>query len=199
MRNRLEVTVFGSMYRVAALRFTRSMAKAGMRLYGVREWNEMINAVALDKRRKKLMEQISHTLGHELILEYRAEGILMQGADFGLEVFHRGKFTPLDVVEAENRVMRPRELMKGWSREDLLGVFWGRCDGAMFFRWEDVEELNGEDVALHYDRLSPLLDRKRSLDLVTGVTWQGLKGRRKAGEPKDGFSPLKQVFHVIEA
>ena len=199
MHDRLEVTVFGSLYRVAALRFTRSMAKAGMRLYGVREWNTMINAVALDKSRKKLMEQIGHTLGHELVLEYRAEGILMQGTDFGLEVFHRGRFAPLDVVEAENRIVRPRELMKGWSREDMLGVFWGRCDGAMFFRWDDVEELDGEDLALRYDRLSPMLDRKRSLDLVTDVTWQGLRGRRKTADPKGGFHPLKQVFHVIDA
>ena len=94
MRNRLEVTVFGSMYRVAAIRFTRSMAKAGMRLYGPQEWNAMINAVALDRRRKKLMEQISHTLGQQLVVEYRAEGILMQGTDFGLEVFHRGALPP---------------------------------------------------------------------------------------------------------
>lgn len=198
MRNRLEVTVFGSMYRVAALRFTRSMAKAGMRIYGAREWNNMINAVALDRKRKKLIEQISHTLGQELSLEYRAEGLIMQGSDFGLEVFHRGKFIPLDMVEAENRTVRARELMRGWSKEDMLGVFWGRCDGAMFFRWEDVETLEGTDLALRYDRLSPLLDRKWGFDLVTDVTWQGLRGRRKKGEPKGGFTPLKQVFHVIE-
>ncbi len=158
----------------------------------------MINAIALGKNRRKLMEQVGHTLGQGLSIEYRAEGVMMQGAEFGLEVFHGGRFTPLDVVEAENRTVRPRDLMQGWSKEDMLGVFWGRCDGAMSFQWDDVDVLDGQEVALVLARMSSLLNSKRAFDLVTDVTWKGLKGCRKSGESKGGFQPLKQVFHVID-
>ena len=198
MGKRLEITVFGTLYRVTALRISRTIAKSGIRTYGARGWNEVLGDIAMGSGRSNLLSQVQHTLGHELPVPYRADGVVMQGSSFGLEMFHSGIFMDVDVVEAENRTLDPTRLMQGAGKGDLLGVFWGRCDGAMFFRWDDVDEARGEDVTLSYDRVHRLLNRKTGFDLVTDITWLGARGRRKGGESLEGFERLKPVFHMIE-
>jgi len=195
---RLEITVLGTLYRVGVVHVSRAIAKSGMRTYGGREWNEILANVALGLGRPNLQSEVQHTLGHELPVPYKVDGVGMQEAFFGLEMFHGGLPLEVDVVEAANKTLDPTRMLKGAGKGDLLGVFWARREGALFFRWDDVEEARGEDVTLAYDRVHRLLNRKGTFDLVTDITWNGKRGRRKGGESHEGFERLKPIFHMAE-
>lgn len=198
MSKRLDITVFGTLYVVAALRLTGAMVKKGIDIYGTREWNRRISRIALQPGDKKLADEVAHTIGQPVETVHRCRGIALHDNAFGLELFHGGEFVPLDWVEAQNKTLHPQELMQGYSHKDMLGVFWAKRDGAVHYRFDAVEELASEDVALEYDRLAPLLGRKRPFDLVVDVTWQGGKGRRnEPGNPGE-MTPLKHVFHVAK-
>ncbi|MDD3311722.1 hypothetical protein [Pseudodesulfovibrio sp.] len=199
MGKRLEITLFGTFYRVAAIRITRALAKTGIRTYGTRGWNAIVTDIALGAGRSNLMSEVSHTLGQELSVDYRADGILMQGGIFGLEIFHGGLPLDVDVVEAESRTLSPERMAEGAGHGDLLGVFQGRCDGVLFFRWDEADDVRGEDIALCYDRAHRLVNRKTAFDLVADVTWRGKRGRRRqdAGIAKK-LERLKPVFHMLD-
>lgn len=198
MGKRLEITLFGTFYRVAVVRISRALAKSGIRTYGTRDWNAIVTDIALGTGRPNLISQVRHTLGQDLAVDYRADGILMQGGVFGLEIFHGGHSLDVDVVEAESRTLSPEHMAEGAGHGDLLGVFQGRCDGVLFFRWDEAEDVRGEDIALCYDRAHRLVNRKTPFDLVTNVTWRGQRGRRRQdnGVPKK-LERLKPVFHML--
>ncbi|MEF2232349.1 MAG: hypothetical protein V3571_15560 [Pseudodesulfovibrio sp.] len=198
MGKRLEITVFGTLYRLGVLRISRAMAKSGMRTYGGREWNEIMSDIALSLSRPNLLSEVQHTLGHEMPVPYRADGVAMQAAFFGLEMFHGGRPLEVDVVEAANKTLDPGRMLQGAGKGELLGVFWARREGALFFRWDDVDEARGEQVTMVYDRVHRLLNRKGVFDLVTDITWDGRRGRRRGGESLEGFERLKPVFHLVE-
>lgn len=198
MRNRLDITLFGTLYVVCALRLPNAAVKKGIDVYGPKEWNQRISRIALHPMEKKLAVEVGHTIGHPIETVHRSRGIALHDTAFGLEVFHRGQFTPLDFVEAQNRTLQPDELMQGYRQKDMLGVFWAKCDGVVSYRFEDVEKLSPQDVELTYDSLGALLGRKRPFDVVTDVTWQGHKGKRKEPGPDGPLMPLKHVFHVVK-
>lgn len=196
--NRLEITVFGTIYCVGALHLSRAMVRAGIDLYGAKKWDWIVSSIALEKNSQKLMREVGYTIGHDIKVAYRSEGIVMQGFGFGMEVFHGGAFAPIDMVEAKNRTLQPSGLMKDYKTQDMLGVFWAKRDGAMFYRWEDVDDLDQTDVVLSYEGLAPLLARKKAFELVLDVTWRGKKGRRTGMDVKSEYTLQKHVFHVAK-
>jgi len=195
---RLEVTIFGTQYSVGLLRLNRVMVKAGMKAYGPRKWNRLVNDIALRTHSRKLVNEISHTIGHTIKVEYYGTGIVMQGNGFGMEVFHGGDFFSVDMVKAKNKTLQPSKLMKDYKKGDMLGVFWARRESAMFFRWEDVDEPDQQDIALVYDGMGPVLARKRAFDLALDITWQGRKGRRVGMDSDGEFETQKHVFHMVK-
>lgn len=196
MSSRLEITLFGTFYRIGILRLGHEAVKAGMKTYGPKKWHAKVVEIALGMKGNRLTQNISHTIGHPIHEIYHAQGIALHGRTFGMEVFHKGNFAPVDMVEASNRELHPKDLMKDCKRHDVLGVFWAKRDDALFFRWEDVDQLNQEDIVLTYDSLAPILGRKRAFDIVLDVTWQGQAGQRKKMGAKTAFTPMKHVFHV---
>ena len=77
MGKRLEITLFGTFYRVAVVRISRALAKSGIRTYGTRDWNAIVTDIALGTGRPNLISQVRHTLGQDLAVDYRADGILI--------------------------------------------------------------------------------------------------------------------------
>ncbi|WP_419785611.1 hypothetical protein [Pseudodesulfovibrio sp.] len=199
MGKRLEITIFGTFYRIAVMRITRALAKAGMNTYGTSDWNHIVSDIALGTGRSNLLSEVRHTLGHDMSVDYRIDGLLMQDHAFGLEIFHGGLPNDVDVVDAESRTLMPERMVENVKHGDLLGVFWGRCDGVLFFRWDEADEVRGEDLTLCYDRIPRLIDRKTPFDLATNVTWKGQCGRRRLGSgiPED-LHLLKPVFHMFD-
>jgi len=128
----------------------------------------------------------------------RMGGIAMCGNGFGMEVFHKGRFASLEMVEADNKVLQPPDLMKGFKPDEMLGIFWGRREGVMLFRWNGVEDLNPQDVVLSYDSLGPLTGSRKPFDLAVDITWQGQKGRRAEENPKTEFDSREYVFHMAK-
>lgn len=198
MSKRLEVTLFGTLHSVGMLRMNRTMVKAGMDIYGPRKWNRIVNEIALGDHSRKRINEVNHTIGHTIKLEYQESGIVMQGHGFGMEVFYGGEYFPINMVESKNRTLQPSCLMQGYKTQDMLGVFWGRQESAMFFRWEDVGDLSQEDLVLAFDSLAPALAKKRSFDLAVDVTLKGRKGRRKDVEPAGNYEIQKHVFHMMK-
>lgn len=198
MNNRLEVTLFGTQYSVGALRMNRKMVAAGMEAYGPGKWEKLITDIALEPKPKKRIADLCHTIGHTVEVVYNACGIVMQEGRFGLEVFHGGTFFPVDAVGAENKILQPSLLMKGYKAQDMLSVFWARREGVMSFRWDDVDELNQEDISLVYDGLAPMLASRRPFDLTLDVLWRGKKGKRVDVDRCVPFESLKHVFHMTK-
>jgi len=195
VNKRLEITLFGIFHSVGAVLLTRETIQAGVSIYGHKKWQKIISNIALDPKAEKLMNEASHTVGHSLRPVYSAQGIAMHGHGFGMEVFLDGKYIPISMVEAENRTLQPSALMRQYNPGDMLAVFWAKRDGAMFFRWEDVDDLNQEEVSLTYDNLAPLLATKYPFDLALDVTWRGKRGRRKPHGKEAALSATKHVFH----
>jgi len=194
---RLEITLFGTLYSVGMLHMSRDMIKAGMEAYGPGKWNRLVNDIALDTHSRKRINEVSHTIGHTIKIVYQGAGISMQGHGFGMEVFYGGEFFPVDMVEAKNRTLQPAELTKDYKVQDILGVFWAKREGALFFRWDDVGVLSQEDMVLTYDGLGPVLALKRPFELALDIKWQGRKGRRVGMDSSDGFKVQKHVFHMV--
>ena len=198
MSNRLEVSLFGTQYSVGILHMSHEMVKVGMETYGPRKWNGLINDIALETNSGKIVNEISHTIGHTIKAVYRSTGMSMQGFGFGLEVFHGGQFYPVDMVEAKNRTLQLSELMEGYKPKDMLGVFWAKRKSVMLFRWDNVKRLKQEDLSLIYDDLGPVLARKRPFEIVLDITWQGQKGQRIQPRHSGSFETLKHVFHMVK-
>lgn len=196
MSKRLEITIFGTEYSVGMVRLSQAMVKAGMDVYGPRKWNRLVNDIALGTGAKTLAKEVGHTIGHPVKTVYRQSGITMQGTGFGMEVFWGGDFFPVEMVESKNRTLQPTKLMQEYKSKEILGVFWGRRESAMFFRWDDVTALKQEDLILSHDNLAPILARKRAFEIVSGITLKGTGGRRKDIEPSGEFEVQKHVFHV---
>lgn len=197
MSKRLEITLFGSMHVVGAIHLPRVAIKTGMGAYGQKKWHSIVSEIALGRADKKLVHEVGSVVGHALKPSYLTHGISMEGRGFGFEVFYGGEFSPIEAVDAENKTLHPAQLMKGFKPGDMLGVFWARCESAMLFRWDDVEELQEEDVSLVYDSLGPLLGKAVPFDIILDVTWQGQKGRRNAAIDKLELHSLQHVLHKV--
>lgn len=196
MSKRLDITLFGTLCKVGVIRLHKKAVAAGLKAYGPRKWDAMVTALALSADWKKKTQDIKHTIGHSIEFVFRAEGIVLQGNGFGMEVFHGGHFAPLEGVDATAQQVLPDKLLEGCDSQDMLGVFWGRKDGVMFFRWNDVEEIGQERPTLHYARIKSLLGKKGEFDLATDVTWLGTQGRRADPEDTGQFTHIQHVFHV---
>lgn len=197
MSKRLEITVFGTLYVVGAIHLPRSVIQAGMKAYGQKQWHTLVGDIALGLAGTKVSQEVSNVLGHSLKPSLLIRGVGMHGRGFGFEVFHDGEFAPVNAVEAENSTVNPQELMKSCQPGDMLGVFWTQCEDVMFFRWDDVDELRQEDVALTYDSLGPLLGKGMAFDLIMDVTWQGKRGRRQTNGKKLLFHSRQHVLHKV--
>jgi hypothetical protein len=195
---RLEVTLFGTFHSVAALHLSRAAVKAAIKAYGPARWNNIVRDMALSPDARRKMGEVSHTLGHPVREMYRAQGLAMHDSRFGIEVFHGGEHVPMTTVAAQNRTLHPQALMEEFKVRDMLAVFWARREGALHFRWDDANFDAEEDVALIYDRLAPLLARRRAFDLVLDVVWRGARGRRRLLGQEQQFTPLEHVFHIAE-
>lgn len=193
---RLEVTIFGTEYFVGMVRMNNSMVKAAMKVYGLKKWNKLINDIVLGPGGVTLAKKVGHTLGHPIEVLHLYTGITMQGKGFGMDVFWGGEFFPIDMVESKNKALQPSEVMRDYKAQDILGVFWARRESAMFFRWENVDELRQEDLIFSYDSLAALLAKKRAFDLVSDITLGGVKGRRKKSGAHGGYTSPQHVFHV---
>ena len=194
---RLDVSLFGTEYAVSLLHLSGGMVRAGMQAYGPKKWAALFSEVAFNPEAKRLMAKIGHTIGHPIRQELAVRGIALSDKQFGLEAFHKGRFVPISIVEAQNRTLQPQPVMKDYKNGDMLGVFWARRDGAYMYRWPDVEAVEQTGLTLAYDDIGPLLGRKRQFNLVTDVTWRGRSGRLPSRFQEPGFAPLKQVFHKV--
>ncbi|QJB55464.1 hypothetical protein [Pseudodesulfovibrio sp. zrk46] len=197
MNKRLEITLFGTMYVIGAIYLPRQIIKTGVSAFGQRRWHSLVGDIALGEADSKTIREASGVVGHPLKPGYKTKGISLQADGFGIEVFLGGEFSPVEVVEAENRTVKPKELMPKGEPGDILGVYWAQCNNAMFFRWDDVEHLVQEDVTLVYDSLALLMGRKRSFDLVMDVTWQGNAGRWKENGKPPILHSRKHVLHKV--
>jgi hypothetical protein len=195
---RLEITLFGTLYSVGLLHMNRGMIKAGMKAYGPTKWNRLVNEIAFDSHSRTRVNEVSHTIGQTIKIVYQKIGISMQGHGFGMEVFYGGEFFPVDMVEAKNRTLQPNDLTEDYKVQDILGVFWAKREGAMFYRWDDVEDLSQEDVVLTYEGLGPVLASKRPFDLAIDIKWQGRSGYRSGMDSKEKCKGPKHVFHVVK-
>jgi len=193
---RLEITLFGTCYRMCVLKLSQAAVRAGMKIYGAGDWKAKTSSIALAPNGKALCKEISHTIGHTIAIVHQGEGIALQGAKFGMEIFHGGNFTPVEFVEADNKTLLPDTFLADCKKNDMLGVSWAKRDGAMFFRWNDVDRIDEKDICLTYDRLGPILGRKRALDIVVDVTFRGKSGQKKKDEANTEYTPIKHVFHV---
>lgn len=196
MAGRLEATLFGTLFRVSVIRLSQSLARSGIHTYGTRDWSTLIRDIALGTGRARLLSEVRHTLGQDLVVERRIDGVVARGSAFGMEIFHRGRSLDADGLGVETRTPLPEELMGGAAGGDLLGVFRARCEGSLFFRWDDADAVRAGDIALTYEQLAPLLNRTESFELVTDITWRGVHGRRRLDKGQ-GFVPLKPIFHTV--
>jgi hypothetical protein len=194
---RLEVTLFGTVCSVSVLHLSRDAVKAAVSTYGPAKWNSIVRDIALGASARRKMAEVSHTLGHPVKELYRALGFVMHDKQLGVEVFYGGEHVPIPAVAAENRTLQPKDLMKDCKLRDMLGVFWAMREGAMLFRWDDIEFQGVEELSLVFDGLAPLLGRTQSFDLILDVAWQGKRARRKDLGGGQGFSPLEHVFHIV--
>lgn len=196
MGKRLEMTLFGTYHRVGAVYLFRKSIRAGVGAYGKKGWHVIVRDIALGLASTKVIQEAGNVVGQPLKPLYQVQGIGMQGGGFGMEVFHGGTFVPISMIEAENRTLQAGGLMRQCCTGDMLGVFRAEKQGALFFRWDDVDELVPEDVVLSYDNVAGLLGRKRSFDIAVGVTWKGTKGRRKELDTDGEFQAHRHVFHM---
>ena len=100
----------------------------------------------------------------------------------------------MNIMEAENRTLQPAQLMRQYKRGEMLAVFRAERNGAMFFRWDDVDELNPHDVVLRYDTMTKVVADTGMFSLAMNVTWRGKDGRRPELRP-DSLSKFKHIFH----
>lgn len=196
MSMRLDITVFGTFYSVGAILLTAKTVRAGIKAFGEKKWNEHIINITLHDPAGKLKDKISHTIGLPLPVVYTKQGIALHDTQFGIEAFYGGHHLPLSVVEAENRTLQPSRLMQMYESGDMLGVFRTSRDGAMFFRWDEVDGIDPEEVVVAYDNLAKLIPGVGAFDLAFDITWRGKKGRRPElrSEP---FSGVKHIFHKV--
>jgi len=197
MGKRLEITLFGSLYVVGAIHLPRMVIKAGINAYGQKDWHSIIENITLGMSDKKTVTEASNVVGMALKPSLLLQGVSMQGRGFGFEVFHGGDFAPVNAVEAENRIVKPAPLLKGSKTGDMLGVFYGQCESAMSFRWDDVEELRQEEIVLEYDSVGLLMGQRKTFDLIQKVTWRGKNGLRKGVGPKPEFHSRKHILHKV--
>lgn len=176
---------------------TPAMVRSGTSAYGQRKWNETVRDIALGQASRKRLAEAEQIAGRRLPPLYSTRGIALDGVGFGMEIFHAGAFSPLPVVEAENRTLCPSQVMNQFDSGEMLGVFWSHQKGSLFCRWDDVAELRGEDIVLTYDNLAPLLGRKRSFALVRDVRWRGEGAKRKEFTAIGELRAHKQVFHKV--
>ncbi len=195
MRKRLSVTIFGTLYYVGALHLTPDIMRVGRGAYGKDEWDEILSDVALGHGQKNLAQQVSHTIGQPLERVYTCHGVAMDGHRFGMEVFHRGESIDVTMVEALNTVVHPAKYMQGYGPHDALGVYWATQEGGAVFQWDNVEQVNQENIELVYDTLSPLMALKENFSLAQNVVWNGKVGRRKGIDFGTGLHAGKHVFH----
>jgi len=197
VNNRLEVTVFGTQYSIGLLHMSRNLIKAGMETYGPKRWSKLISEIACNNNSNKLISDVCHTIGHTIKIVYRSTGIAMHHSGFGMEVFHDGKFFPVNAVGAKSQTLHPSKLMKDYKKNDMLGVFWAKRESSMLFRWDDVNSLKQEEIILVYDSLAPVLARKKPFELTLDVMWKGQKGHQIESARSSDFEPQKHIFHRI--
>lgn len=195
MGKRLEITVFGTLFVVGAIQLSRSSVQTGVEVFGRKKWHAMVGDIALGVAGKKVVGEVSNVLGHHLKPSFLGQGIAMQDRGFGFEVFHGGDFSPVDAVEARNRIIRPESLMEGFTSGDVLGVFWAQREDAMFYRWDDVDALRQEELTLVYDSLGPLMGKRKNFDLIVDVTWLGNGGRRNNGGKRRKLHSRQHALH----
>lgn len=195
MFKRLDITLFGALYCVSAVRLTPEILRVGTSAYGQTRWHDIISRVALGEASSKLNREVVSLLGQPLTYEYRGKGISLNDPGFGMEVFHGGEHVPVTMVQAENRTLQPVEVMRHYRHNDMLGVYWGRRQGAIHFRWDHVETMDQEEVSLAYDTLTPLLAVKHGFEMTNDIAWKGEKGRRRDLGECGILSDLRHVFH----
>jgi len=184
--------------KVGALYLFRKSIQSGVNAYGKRKWHDLVRDIALGLLPVKKLRQVSQVVGQPLKPVYQVQGISMQGREFGLEFFHGGQFLPMTFMEGGGRDIQVAGLMRQCCRGDMLGVFSAQREGALNFRWDDVDEVNPEEVALVYDDVSELLGRKRSCEIALDMTWKGRNGKCRGMDSAQKFLGHKHAFHMTK-
>ncbi|MBC15865.1 MAG: hypothetical protein CL942_02310 [Desulfovibrio sp.] len=195
MSKRLDVTMFGTGYRVGAILLSQQTISAGVAAYGRREWHVLLMDIALGVASSQKVKQVNQVVGANLSPLFVSEGIAMQDEEFGMEIFHEGRPVSFTQVDAARRIPRPEQFLSQGKAKDVLGVYHARRDTALSFRWDDVEAFRQEDVTLSIDNCTRLLGGKFKLELAVGVTWKGGAGRNVGVDRNEEWGYFGHVFH----
>jgi hypothetical protein len=192
---RLEISVVGTYHIVNGVILTPTCVKAGIQGYGKSKWDTLIRDITLGLASKKIAKEVAHTVGDPLKRVFRLSGIDMQGLGFGFEPFWGGEFMPVDMVDAALENPKPDQFMGKACRGNLLAIFYARREGALSFRWDDVDDFNPGDICLHHVNGGHMLGGKGRLKVAVDVSYRGKSGKRKVAKAVTPTVGYGHVFH----
>lgn len=195
MSKRLDVTIFGTGYRIGAILLSRQTISAGVAAYGQREWHALLMDIALGQASTKTVRQANQVVGAKLSPVFMSEGIAMHDEEFGMEVFHGGQPMSFSRIDARRNIPRPEQFLNKERDKQVLGVYHARRDAALSFRWRDIEAFHQEDLMLSIDNCSRMLGGKFSLELAVDVTWKDTAGRYDGTDRNGEWGHFGHVFH----
>jgi len=198
MGKRLEITIIGTMYVAGALHLDKGLLQAGIKTYGADKWEQTIYDIALGKISGKPVAEIAHTLGYPIKRACGASGIAFQDNYFGLEVFYNGLHQLIHAVDNKRHDFLPAVCMADFEKTDLLGVFWAKRDGALTFRWDDIDDFHQDEITLVSRDLATFLSTSEPLELVENVLFRGDVGKKRDVAKNDAFHSPGKVFHGLK-
>lgn len=195
MGKRLEILVVGTYHLVGALLLTPRCVKSGVEGYGKKKWEEVVRNIALGVATTKTVKEARQVAGDQLKPVYQVDGISLRGTGFGLEVFHGGTFAPVEMVDSALDSPEPDVYMKNFKAGDMLAVYYARREGAISFRWDEVNDFRQGGVCLHHVNCSAMLGGKHRMQLAVDLTYMGESGHRKVAKAVSGLTGFGHVIH----
>ncbi len=192
---KLEVMILGDYLSVQGLRMAQSLVKKIKAVFGP-DWRRIMLSMGCGPEGTEAFKTVRGRLGKAPTVVYRKTGILMQSDSFGLVVKVDGVETMVNLIDRGVGSFDPAMLMQDFTAQDLLGVFGMRGGGYLKCEWDELSGFSQEKLAIAYDDIRGLLNRKESMELVHTFTYDGLECDRQSCCSCGQLDHAGQAFHV---
>lgn len=192
---KLEVLILGDYFSVQGLRLAPGLVKKIKVVFGP-DWRRIMLSMGCGTEGAEAFKTVRSRLGSAPSVVYRKTGILMQSRSFGLVVKLDGVETPISLIDRGVGDFDPYSLMKEFSHDDMLGVFGMSGGGYLKCEWDDIAEFSQEKLALAYDDIKGLLNRKEKMELAHTFSYDGKECNRQSCCSYGRLEHVGQAFHV---